>query len=797
MIKSLKFEEQYTRLEIIESAQESTFAWTLENKELGFIDWIHHGKRFYWIQGKPGSGKSTMMKFLHENADLKDLLMTSRLKLPQIDLWFFFNDRGSPLQKSLDGLLRSILSEIVIRDNRMAALILDVFIHKRDEKRADWTMDDLNRALSAVLQQDLYDVELVLFLDALDEYKGIPEVLSTWLIDIVDQSNQHTSGTRVKICFSSRPWNAFVKTFGHERDFAIHDHTTADIEQYVLARLSDKWTEESIAKPEMKWISENKQNLVENVTQRAEGVFLWVKLALDELFLSSPPQSLERLEAVIGSFPQELEKFYVRTLDRMPYNNRYKAYVLLELVLRNQSIPKGLERLLCAASCAPGRSFQECRKLYTQAKEERQKLPEAMGEIDICGGLLECKQTNATDQTYVVQFIHQTVRDFVGSPRFIQRILKRHRLLLVENGYTFWFKYYLVAFAGTPYNLDNLFELAHEDEMTTGRPATTLIESIPFSSAIHSSGVIHCPSSFIFGVLADLRLYVQLRHDRDSSCLAAECNPISALAMSVVEGYDNRPLNLTEMCRLLIAKGWAINDDRWFNLTPFETLFCHGMRGRARSFERQVSEERVGIAQLLITEGGQDPNIRIRRMHQMSRYPSRYPMIMIMKAEWSAIHISIGAMLRMLLENGADPNAQDKHGKTALDVVFETTADVEFEEDLVSEVLYMISRGCGITRHGARRLPNFLNSVREARAIQGRQSEDLFAELENRLTLNLKVSTNSIWKYRSSSERNQVTILSEEPFAMATATTTTVVKPKALSRFKQNVLESFRIKRNS
>jgi ABC-type ATPase involved in cell division len=55
----------------------------------------HHG--FLWIKGKAGAGKSTLMKYLYDNAEKNWIA-------GQIVVSFFSNARGAPVERSLEGM---------------------------------------------------------------------------------------------------------------------------------------------------------------------------------------------------------------------------------------------------------------------------------------------------------------------------------------------------------------------------------------------------------------------------------------------------------------------------------------------------------------------------------------------------------------------------------------------------------------------------------------------------------------------------------------------------------------------
>src|SRR5277367_6760498 len=102
-VESLAFPQIFDRQSAIEPAADETCSWILKN--VRYRTWssrqeLHKSHSLLWIKGKPGSGKSTLMKFLCER--------TSPLPGSQ-RLIFLFNARGSELEKSPVGLMRSLM----------------------------------------------------------------------------------------------------------------------------------------------------------------------------------------------------------------------------------------------------------------------------------------------------------------------------------------------------------------------------------------------------------------------------------------------------------------------------------------------------------------------------------------------------------------------------------------------------------------------------------------------------------------------------------------------------------------
>ncbi|OBT89217.1 hypothetical protein VE02_04277 [Pseudogymnoascus sp. 03VT05] len=108
MMDRLRFKQMDARLLTLKTTQAKTCRWLLKNAH--YKDWIntakikeHHG--FFWIKGRPGTGKSIMMKFLFWEAkkSMKGSIVMS----------FFFNARGGDLEKSTTRLYRSLLLQLL------------------------------------------------------------------------------------------------------------------------------------------------------------------------------------------------------------------------------------------------------------------------------------------------------------------------------------------------------------------------------------------------------------------------------------------------------------------------------------------------------------------------------------------------------------------------------------------------------------------------------------------------------------------------------------------------------------
>lgn len=78
-----------------------------------FAHWLRSGHGVYWINGKAGSGKSTLTNYIRDDSRtlvlLEEWCSNRRLLTPT----FFFWNAGTRLQKSIDGLLRSLVYQML------------------------------------------------------------------------------------------------------------------------------------------------------------------------------------------------------------------------------------------------------------------------------------------------------------------------------------------------------------------------------------------------------------------------------------------------------------------------------------------------------------------------------------------------------------------------------------------------------------------------------------------------------------------------------------------------------------
>lgn len=312
--RGLSFSEMHQRQESIHDNFEGTFKWIyhpprdVDRPWDSFSTWLTEGRGIYWITGKAGSGKSTLMRMLHENERTVDLLRTWCSGLPLVTASFFFWNSGSKMQMSQEGLLRSVLVQII--DQRLRQENCDtleerlVVFAMMQESLQTFQFRDLLQLFRFVIEDAGIPIKFFLLLDGLDEFDGD----KTKLISLV-----HTLGKydHVKVCVSSRPWTVFEDGFCQQPSLMLQHLTHRDILLYTRETLRKE-----PAFRELSWGDpSNASELIRSITRKASGVFLWVVLAVDSLIKGlTDGDRVKDLEARLNEIPEELEDMFRKML---------------------------------------------------------------------------------------------------------------------------------------------------------------------------------------------------------------------------------------------------------------------------------------------------------------------------------------------------------------------------------------------------------------------------------------------------------------------------------------------------
>ncbi|MCJ1377300.1 hypothetical protein MMC17_000394 [Xylographa soralifera] len=394
----------------------------------GLLEWLEGGEGIYWIQGKPGSGKSTAMRYLFGNPKTLASLEghDTNCRGSWIVIGSFFHDRGTQLQRSLDGILHSMLWQIMNHFPSLVESILKIKHLQTPHAKSDngssvanysWTTVNLKRALFCVLKQRLPG-KVCFMVDALDEFEGNDTEMVVFLEKLVVERHP---ANMVKICAASRPYNSFKDGFHGRPTLDMKEWTREDIVRYVNSRLRNQNCVTIILNNESNNITSRVQSqldsLVKQIIDRASGVFIWVRLVVEQLLEDlTAGVNVGDLQRHLERIPDDLNEFYRYLFTtKVPRGDRFEAYVMLESVFCAME-PLSLAQLDMIVRLVLGRL--SIKDDHPRTSEWVQSTAPNMDRriVHCCRGLLEVQDGK-------VQMLHQTVKEYFSKSDAFEPLL--------------------------------------------------------------------------------------------------------------------------------------------------------------------------------------------------------------------------------------------------------------------------------------------------------------------------------------------------------------------------------------
>lgn len=192
----------------------------------------------------------------------------------------------------------------------------------------DLTYIELKNAFLVFVETIPTDLAVCFIIDGIDEYEGDHT-------EICDLLSQVSHAERVKILLSSRPIPSCVQAFSSFPKLRLQDLTHNDIEKYVRDNLG---MHPLMVKLDS-FVKGASQQIVDNLTSKAAGVYLWVVLVVGRLRSGLHDyDTLADLLHKIDELPPDLEKLYGHMLASLSQQNRRQSSKLLQVVLRSVEI---------------------------------------------------------------------------------------------------------------------------------------------------------------------------------------------------------------------------------------------------------------------------------------------------------------------------------------------------------------------------------------------------------------------------------------------------------------------------
>lgn len=292
--------------------------------------WLVSGEGCFWINGKAGSGKSTFMKYLVAKSDTAELLRkwagVNSLLCPS----FFFWSSGSSIQKSQEGLFRSILYESLSHHPELIPIVFPVWcrhVSRSLLSTHDPSLIELKGAFKLLIEQKLVPLYMCFFIDGIDEYSGDHVQLIEFLRSLSSPSR--------KLVLSSRPTTSCARGFAGCNSIRLQDLTKDDIRLYIQGNLFSA----SGIKGCVGQGNSAVEILREERARKASGVFLWVVLVVKSLNTAIlNGDTLNELRQRVDALPTDLDRLYQAMFSQMDPVYKRQASMVLQIMYRSVQV---------------------------------------------------------------------------------------------------------------------------------------------------------------------------------------------------------------------------------------------------------------------------------------------------------------------------------------------------------------------------------------------------------------------------------------------------------------------------
>jgi hypothetical protein len=427
VLDCLYFRQMTDRVDEVALAHQRTFEWIFRNPVTdqkpwtNFLDWLRYATGCYWINGKAGSGKSTLMRYIYEDARTTTALELWAGQGTLITSSFFFWNLGSPLQKTQSGLLRSLLFDILERHQGLIPSVFPrlcraILANKTAMPLVEPSFAELRQAFLKLVGQASISLKMCFFIDGIDEFDGIFEELLELIMAI-------SSSPYVKFVLSSRPIPICVDFFSQHAKLRLQDLTHDDIRLYVEDKLAGNVYMSRLKKTEGALAT----NLVTEVCDKASGVFLWVMLVVRSLL-----QGLRNFDRIsdlrhrLEELPADLESLYQHMLCTMSPLYRQQASQLFQIMMNSRNVQDERPVTLLQLSFAEEEDTMMAVRASVGPLPKSAQLSrceETEGRLrSRCCGLLEVQDKRVYEKNArpvvrpCVGFLHKTVVEFLQLP---------------------------------------------------------------------------------------------------------------------------------------------------------------------------------------------------------------------------------------------------------------------------------------------------------------------------------------------------------------------------------------------
>lgn len=462
-LESLRFAAIHLRRDKVASADEGTNDWIFAHD--AYKEFQREDSGVLWIEGKAGSGKSVLAKFLLQKlqslpnanraADLKDIVVD-----------WFYSKRDGEITMAHSSMLRSIVYK-VFKDSQETFNCCKACYQERqlqpDGSSGEWSLDDLQCIIRSIVSSS---IPIICILDGLDESAAnekLQRTRETILRNLIELAL--IPGSQIKFILLSRPAPDIVMRFSSRVEstapskkchkIILQHENRQDILRIIdnglvaikkVMESLDSWDEDNSSNEDPMPLDEifeevpldAMDGIRTHLINNAKGVILWVTLIIDQLMqhCRTGGITLEELEKLLHSLPHDLMEYYeymVKELeqkldkDQLAKSRKALMWVSGTSFVRALTIQELWDALAIPEDVQKALQSQ---KDYRQATGSYFKTWAGFRSIlyTWCGPFIEVMRDTTrrygprddrdyVEPHYVVQLLHQTVKDFLADEK--------------------------------------------------------------------------------------------------------------------------------------------------------------------------------------------------------------------------------------------------------------------------------------------------------------------------------------------------------------------------------------------
>ncbi|KAL2047277.1 hypothetical protein N7G274_001296 [Stereocaulon virgatum] len=374
---SLKYQKAL-KAKYIEERLPNTCTWLLEHER--YRRWLDaNGPACLWISGLAGTGKSILSSAIVDNLLRREHSMNVIVSC--------FLDENFALKTLTRSILQTLISQLESHDqSKTMSRRIRLILNDIETSVLPIPTTVFQHYLRIILADVRTDAHVFLVFDGVDSDGKMGNLITH---QVVEANTPRCKNGFIKCSFSSRtPYN---RTFCEDHVAEIKLGREAGIERdlmsfarYRLAKLRQDRCKEvsSLA-------------LAHQLCSRAEGVFLWIVLATDDL---SRSQLVPDIFTSINSLPLGLNGLYHKALEGIPHRHIEVAIKVFSCLLASCR-PMKLSELVEALRIQSGSNHAQTERNFCMQQLD--------GDLpNLCNSLVSITQDN------VVSFAHPSIRGY-------------------------------------------------------------------------------------------------------------------------------------------------------------------------------------------------------------------------------------------------------------------------------------------------------------------------------------------------------------------------------------------------